>query len=39
MLGIEEGPMILTGDDAAKFYEDYKQSYGEPVFLNEKEKG
>ena len=39
MLGIEEGPIVLSGKDAQVFYEDYKSTYGEPVFVGSKKQG
>lgn len=39
MLGIEEGPMVITGKDADALYEEYKSVYGEPVFVKSEKQG
>jgi len=39
MLGIEEGPIVLTGKDADNLYEEYKSVYGEPVFTKSEKQG
>ena len=39
MLGIEEGPIVITGKDADILYEEYKSVFGEPVFVNSEKQG
>ncbi len=39
MLGIEEGPIVLTGQDADAMYEEYKSAFGEPVFAKSQKQG
>ena len=38
MLGVEEGPIVITGKDADDLYQEYKSVYGEPVFVKDQKQ-